>query len=152
MRQMSKKIYIKTGDGKTVDDWVKYVWPDHAKLAILNHIPNCRKTLKLRTSNGKPTISRPIGSECLFIINYNSGKDCFIVWKAARQNEIHHGKKMHLPMGKAGEELLHKPIDPNSVKPFSREFTHNGVKDSEEILIVGKNAFENFCKNYQQWL
>lgn len=147
---MSKKFYIRTGEGKTVDDWVKYVWPDHAKLAILNYIPDYRKTVKLRTSNGKPTISRPIGGECRIVINYNSGKNCFIVWDAGIQNRIHHGQKMHLPMGKAGEDLLHKPIDPNSVTPFFREFTQNGTRYVEMISLVGGNALEDFCKNYRE--
>lgn len=146
------KEYIKTGDHQIVDEWVNNIWPADAKRAIKNCIADYRKVVKFRTSTGDATISRPIADSFQLVINYNSTQKCFIIWNAAIQNVIHNGKKMRLTIGKTGEALLHKRIDPDSITPFFRDINRS-VKDAkcvELILIVGENALADFCKDYEK--
>lgn len=151
---MKKKEYIKTGDHSIIDEWVNNVWPDSAKKAIKDYIPNYRKTVKFRTSMGVATISRPIADSFQIVINYNSAKKCYIVWNAAIQNKIRNGKKMRLTIGEDGEALLRKAITSDSITPFFRKFR---LKDSnaeyvEMIFLVGQNAIADFCANYKDMI
>lgn len=147
------KEYIKTGDHQIVDEWTNG-WPSSAKKAIKNCITNYRDVVKFRTSTGDATISRPIADSFQIVVNYNSAKKCFIAWNAAIQNGIHHGKKIRLTIGKKGEALLHKQIDPDSITPFFRDINHSvqNTKCVELILIVGENALADFCKDYEKWI
>lgn len=144
--------YINPRDYHIVEEWVNGVWPDYAKDAIKNHIRRYWEVVKLRTSMDKPTISGRMPKNVQLVINYNSNKKCFIVWNAAIQRSIHKGRRMHLPIGATGESLLHKPIASDAITPFFREFRQGGVDCAELILIVGKDAFVNFCQNYMKYL
>lgn len=145
------KEYIKTGDYQIVDEWTNS-WPSSAKKTIKNCITNYRNIVKFRTSTGDATISRPIADSFQLVINYNSTKNCFIIWNAAIQNDIHNGKRMRLTIGKMGETLLHKRIDPDSITPFFRDINRSvqNTKCVELILVVGENALADFCKDYEK--
>lgn len=149
---MKKKEYIKTGDHSIIDEWVNNVWPDSAKKAIKDYIPNYRKTVKFRTSMGVATISRPIAEGFQIVINYNSAKKCFVVWNAAIQNKIHRGKKVRLTIGNDGEDLLRKGVGSDSMASVFRKISKRG-KDTgfvEKVLLIGENALADFCKNYKE--
>lgn len=153
MTQKSR-TYIKTGDYPIIDEWVNNTWPATAKEAIRTCGINYRKVIKFRTSTGKVTISRPIADSFQLVLNYNSAKKCFVVWNAAIQKEIHHGKKMRLSIGCEGDELLRKPIAPNSVTSCFREIGRG--RDCagcvELILIIGQDALPEFFRQYNDLL
>lgn len=149
---MSKKSYFKTGDFRHIDEWVTNVWPDDAKEIIKHGIPDYRHIVKFRTSLDKPTISRPIKSSFQLVINYNSSKECFIVWNAAIQNNIHRGKRMRLPIGVDGERALHQQLDPTTINAFFREIGQCDSNEVERVLIVGKDALADFCKDYMKYI
>lgn len=147
------KITIKTGDYPIVDEWVNNWWPDDAKKAIMTYIPDFQHRIKFRTCVKVPTISKSLKDSFQLVINYNSEKNCFIVWNAAIQNHIHrmnNKKKLRLAIGCSGERLLHQPIETNTIAHFFREFGRGGSKNVEMISIVGKNALADFCKDYRE--
>ncbi len=149
MAQKSR-TYIKTGDYPIIDEWVNNTWPATAKEAIRICGINYRKVIKFRTSTGKGTISRPVADSFQLVLNYNSAQKCFVVWNAAIQNEIHHGKKMRLSIGRKGDELLRKPIAPNSITPCFGEIGRGGDRAGrvELILIIGRDALPEFFRGY----
>ena len=143
---------MKTGDYKIVDEWFNNVWASCAKegiAAITKYIPDYKKTVIFRTSTRLPSISKPIKDTYQLVINYNSERDCYIVWNAAIQSHIHTGKKIQPSIGKKGEIMLHERIEPDSIIPLFRGIGYEGSKQVELILFVGKSAIDRFCKEYK---
>lgn len=142
---------IKTGDHPIVDNWVNNIWPETSKSAIKQYIPDYQKTVKFRTSTGNPSISN-LTNGFQLVINYNYYKECYIVWNAAIQSQIHSGKKYKLSFGKKGEDLLQENVSAVAVMPFYRNVWPPKTGYVELILIVGKDAIADFCKNYQEMI
>lgn len=140
---------MKTGDHSIVDEWAK-LWPQEALETIENNILDYQRKVKFRTCAATPSISRPIEDSFQLVINYNTEKECFVVWNAAIQNHIHpKGKKIRPALGKDGEDLLHS-IQENCIKPFYREIGSGSSNLVELVLFVGKNALPDFCKQYKE--
>lgn len=140
---------MKTGDSAIVDEWLM-AWPEESRKAIQNYIPQYQHVVKFRTSVKNPTIKRPLGDSFQLVINYNSDKECFIVWNAAIQNHIHHGNKIRPSLGKEAEERLLHPIQPDDIISFYRETGRGGSDIVELVLIIGKKALSDFCKQYKE--
>lgn len=146
---------IKTGDGATVDEWVNNVWPKDAVKAIKEMIPDYKNAVTFRTSVKNPVISKSLNN-CQLVINYNSAKNCFIVWNAAIQNNIYRrnskksNSKLRLSSGQIGEKLLHQKISPNYRQSFYREFGRGGSRYVELIWILGESEITDFCRNYRE--
>lgn len=141
---------IKTGDRPPVDEWVNNIWPDSAKEAIKEHIQNYSEVVKFRTSAGNPSIRTPIGENCQIIINYNSERGCFVVWNAAIQSAIHKGKSIQPSLGKKIREDIFHSIKPDSIIPEYQEIGRGGSGKVELVLIVGIDAFPDFCEHYRE--
>lgn len=148
---------IKTGDCSIVDEWVNNTWLEKnekkkkAIEAVKKYIPDWQNVVKFRTATDSPKISN-LEDSFQLVINYNYYKECYIVWNAAIQNHIHAKKKYSLSIGANGKDLLHKTISPTSITPFYRNVRPLREKQVELILIVGKDAIADFCKNYQEML
>ena len=54
-------------------------------------------------------------------------------------------------IGKTGEELLRK-VRSDDIVPFFREIGYDGAQQVELILILGENAIEPFCEDYETYL
>ena len=143
---------MKTGDGWIVDEWVNNTWPTSAIRSIEKYIPDYQHIVKFRTSTGHPVISGPIEDSFQLVINYNCEKERFIVWNAAIQSEIHHGEKIHLSIGEKGKEILHEKAKPTSVIKFYRNLGTGRQNQVELILFVGKDAMDDFCKEYKEMI
>lgn len=154
---MPKSNIITTGDDAIVDEWVNNVWPEDAKQAITEHIPDWKNAVTFRTSSESPVISKPL-ENCQLIINYNNEKNCFVVWNAAIQSQIYGADRknpngeLRPALGCVGERILHEAITPDFQKCFFREFGRGGSKYVELIWILGTNAIINFCKNYKHMI
>ena len=133
-----------TGDYPIVEDWAKG-WPEEAVTAIENNIEDYRHIVKFRTAATTATISGPIEESFQLVINYNSAKECFVVWNAAIQNSIHSSNGIELSLGTEGERLLHS-IQPDVIMPFYREIGCGGSNCVELVLFIGRNVFPEFCK------
>lgn len=148
---------IKTGDCNTVDEWVNNTWLEKSEKkkeaieAVKKHIPDWQNVVKFRTATENPKISN-LKDSFQLVINYNCDKDCYIVWNAAVQNHIHTKKNYSLSIGTKGKDLLHETILPTSITPFYRNVRPLRAKQVELILIVGKDAIADFCKNYQKMI
>lgn len=157
MSKMKKNNIITTGDGAVVDEWVNNVWPVDAKKAITDHIPDWINTVTFRTSSRNPVISKLLDN-CQLIINYNSEKNCFVVWNAAIQSQIYRANrknakaKLRPALGCAGERILHKKITPNFQECYYREVGRGGSNHVELIWILGNEAFVNFCQDYKRMI
>lgn len=143
---------IKTGDRPPVDEWVNNIWPDSAKEAIKEHIQNYSEVVKFRTSAGNPSIRTPIGENCQIIINYNNERGCFVVWNAAIQSAIHKGKSIQPSLEKRIREDIFHSVKQNSIIPVYQEIERGGSGKVELVLIVGTDAFPDFCKNYKEMI
>lgn len=148
---------LKTGDGKIVDEWINNVWPENARQAITDLIPNWESVVTLRTAVKQPVI-RKMPENCQLVINYNSERNCFVIWNAAIQHYIYRRKcengkaKLRLSMGSTGERLLHQHITANFQKCYYREFGRGKSKYVELIWILGEEAFVDFCKDYKNMI
>ena len=143
---------IATGDCWIVDKWMER-WPNDAVKAITEYIPDYQNVVKFRRSTASPTVSN-LRDSFQLVINYNCDKDCYIVWNAAVQSFIHKDAKKSIPLsfGEALKEALADAIDTHSIVPVLQELRRGGSQDVELILIVGKDAIADFCKNYQEML
>lgn len=147
---------IRTGDCNIVNEWVNNTWLEkkekkEAIEAVKEYIPDWKNVVKFRTATDSPQISN-LEDSFQLVINYNYYKECYIVWNAAIQNHIHTKKKYSLSIGTKGKDLLHKTISPTSITLFYRDVWPPREKQVELILIVGKDAIANFCKNYQEMI
>lgn len=148
---------IRTGDCNIVNEWVNNTWLEkneekkEAIEAVKEYIPDWKNVVKFRTATDSPQISN-LEDSFQLVINYNCDKGCYIVWNAAVQKHIHAKKKYLLSIGTKGKDLLHKTILPTSITPFYRNVRPLREKQVELILIVGKNAIADFCKNYQEMI
>lgn len=140
---------IKTGDGKTVDDWVNNVWPTDAVKAITSTIHNWKNVVKLRASVNEPVVSK-LSNTCQLVVNYNSEAKCFAVWNAAIQAHIHQGDKLRLSVGSKGKEIIHQNCAADSLISIYRPIGQGKSNYVELIWIVGTDAFVDFCKEYKK--
>lgn len=143
---------IKTGDRLPVDEWVNNIWPGSAKEAIEEHIKEYRNIVKFRTSVRSPTIARPIKKTTQIVLNYNDEKKCFVIWNAAIQAIIHKGRKIHPTLGREIKENFFQSVKPDSVIPVYQEIGRGGSGKVELVLIIGIDAFPDFCKNYKEMI
>lgn len=143
---------IKTGDFWIVDRWLER-WPYDAVKAITEYIPDYQNVVKFRRSTTGPTVGN-LKDSFQLVINHNCDKDCYIVWNAAVQSRIHEDakKSISLSFGEELKEKLTHPIDSNGIVPVFQGIGRGGSQDVELVLIVGKDAIADFCKNYQEMI
>ena len=143
---------IKTGDCGIVDKWLER-WPDEAVKAVTEYIPDYQNVVKFRRSTTGPTVGN-LKDSFQLVINHNCDKDCYIVWNAAVQSRIHEDakKSISLSFGEELKEKLTHPIDSNGIVPVFQGIGRGGSQDVELVLIVGKDAIADFCKNYQEMI
>lgn len=141
---------MRTDDYPIVDEWVNNVWPEEAKQAIQKFIPDYTKSVVMRTATTQLTIASPLKEQARLVINYDSSKKCFIIWNAAIQKVIHPRKKIHISYGAELEKNLCNSDYSNALIPVFREIGSGGSGKVELILIVGEEAFPDFCKEYKE--
>lgn len=149
---------IRTGDCNIVNEWVNNTWLEkkekkEAIEAVKEYIPDWKKVVKFRTSTEHPQISN-LEDSFQLVINYNYYKECYIVWNAAVQSHIHKDAKrsISLSFGETLKEALTHAIDTHSIVSVFQELKCGGSQDVELVLIVGKDAIADFCKNYQEMI
>ena len=150
---------IRTGDCNIVNEWVNNTWLEkneekkEAIEAVKEYIPDWKNVVKFRTATESPQISN-LEDSFQLVINYNCDKDCYIVWNAAVQSHVHKDakKSISLSFGETLKEALNHAIDTHSIVPVFQELKRGGSQDVELVLIVGKDAVADFCKNYQEMI
>ena len=150
---------IETGDCGIVNEWVNNTWLEKnekkkkAIEAVKEYIPDRQNVVKFRTATDSPQISN-LENSFQLVINYNYYKDCYIVWNAAVQSRIHEDAKKSISLSFREElkEKLTHPIDSNGIVPVFQGSGRGSSQDVELVLIVGKDAIADFCKNYQEMI
>ena len=129
-------------------------WTESAKKVVQRYIPNESETVRLNENiNGMYTVTPPIEHSVQLIITYVYGWKAYIVWNAAIQNAIHPCKKMQLVMGKDASEILHRREYDSIFQTFKEVKKYkSGGNYVELVLVVGKNAFSDFCKSYEMYM
>lgn len=147
---MGRKKKIRTGDFPIVNEWVNNTWPEKAKEAIAQYVPDYKNSFIFRTAETVITIKAPIEGSYQIILNYCISKKCFLVYNAAIQNCIRQSEKIHIRLGKSVLDSLSQPIVHDSISSVFQEIRKNGRGQVEHVLIVDADAIEKFCKSYKE--
>lgn len=125
-------------------------WEDEYYNIVKRSIPF--KKYRLGQSNQFTyTTSCPLDTEDI-VISYNKQFQVFLVWNAILHKYIDSGKRHQFSLGKTNINILKKDFDiitKNGVYIFNKKL-ESGVEES--VFIVTKNAFLDFCSNYQKYV
>lgn len=130
-------------------------WPYEAKKIVLRNISNADFCVIMSDSKtGTYAKSHPIDRSARLVISYIWPKDIFVVWNAAVHAYIHNEKGMTtLSIGKENEHFLDESFDSDAIVSVYKTVKQPGICDCVEmVLIVGKEALFDFCKNVDEYL
>lgn len=129
-------------------------WPSGTSKIVLRNIPDANNCVIMSESeDGKHTKSHQIDASTRIVISYVWPKDVFVVWNAAVHAHIHNKSgQTTLSVGEKNKTLLSE-VDSTAIIQTYKRIQQKGIYGCVEmVLIVGKEALFDFCKNVDEYL
>lgn len=128
-------------------------WPNACKITLEQNIPN--EFFCVGNSNNFKYVTRKFDSKTVFVISYNEDFEVFTIWNALIHKKLFKGESRTLTLGTSNVSNVtetHLETRINEIELFEKDLRGNSDNCiKEKILVVGKNVFYEFCKNYRDY-
>lgn len=129
---------------------LKY-WDADSKKILKKHIPYECYRVGLPLGGCSHRTTKKFDTEEIVIV-FDFHYKVFIVWCTELHKLAFTSRSHKLTLGAEGEDYLRKQSNDNlknKIKIVKKGLRIKNQTVNESVFIIGKNAFENFCKNYK---
>lgn len=132
---------------------LKY-WDANSKSILKKHIPDEYYRVGRPLGRCSHRTTKKFDTEEIVIV-YDLSYKVFIVWCTELHKHAFTSKSHELTLGTKGEDYLkEQSYDDlkNKITVVKKRLKINSQTVNESVFIIGKNAFNDFCKNYKYFI